>query len=121
MPVDPQLGPQVVAQAVALATRGAPVLHDLSLGGLAVAIAEICIASDVGADLDDRDWRDWLTESPHRFLAVVAPDFDIDCGSVPSELIGTIGGDHIDFGRSGRVAVAAAAGVWRESLRSLLD
>ena len=48
-----------------------PVVHDISAGGLAVALAEVCIRSGVGAVVGNGDWPLMLDEAPHRFLAVV--------------------------------------------------
>ncbi|HEX6221910.1 MAG TPA: phosphoribosylformylglycinamidine synthase subunit PurL, partial [Acidimicrobiia bacterium] len=45
---DAEMASRVIGLAVALAHE-APVLHDISDGGLAVALAEVCIASGVGA------------------------------------------------------------------------
>jgi len=114
--VDHRLGPLVVDHAVRLAHAGAPVLHDVSVGGAAVAIAEICFASGVGARLDRTDWRTLLSASPHRFLAVVAPGFDLDIDDVPLRRIGTMGGSRIDFGRHGSVGRLLAEDVWRNAI-----
>ena len=53
---DPTMG-KAILRVGRLAAAGAPVLHDISTGGLAVALAEICIASGIGADISYDDWR----------------------------------------------------------------
>jgi len=117
-PVDADLveGPRVVNLAAAMAHRGAPVLHDISAGGTALAIAEIAIASRVGARLIDLDWRRWLTESPHRFLAVIPPGFDLRADNVPAARVGVMEGTSLDFGRHGSVSLALAATTWRDAI-----
>jgi len=118
-PVDPEAGRRVAAHAARLAHL-APVVHDVSSGGIAVALAEICIRSGVGASLENGDWRLLLDEAPHRILAVVPPDTDLEIDDVPHRKLGDIGGDRIDFGRWGSVPLATAARVWRDALRRRL-
>jgi phosphoribosylformylglycinamidine synthase len=113
-PPDPEAGAAAVARAVTLA-GWSPVLHDVSSGGLAVAVAEICIRSGVGAILAVDDWRELFDESPHRFVAVL-PDGADPTDTVPARRIGTIGGDRIDFGRHGSVPLTDATGAWRDAL-----
>lgn len=113
---DPAMAVAVIDAAATLAST-VPVLHDVSSGGVAVALAEICIESDVGVELANGDWRCLLSESPHRFLAVVPPGGLPDLGDVPARRIGTMGGDFIDFDRHGDVTVARAATAWRNALR----
>jgi phosphoribosylformylglycinamidine synthase len=117
-PVDADLaqGPRVIALDTQLAVRGVPVLHDISSGGLATAIAEVAIASGAGAELIDLDWRRWMTESPHRFVAVVPAGYDLGAGDVAASRVGTIGADHIDFGRHGSIPLSLAATTWREAI-----
>jgi phosphoribosylformylglycinamidine synthase len=114
--VDHRLGPRVVDQAVRLAHAGVPVLHDVSVGGVAVAVAEMCFASGIGARVDGDDWRTLLSADPHRFLAAVPPGFDLGVDDVPVRRIGTIGGLRIDFGRHGSVPLTLAHRVWREAI-----
>ena len=114
--VDHELGPRVIAAAVDLAQAGAPVLHDVSSGGIAVAVAEICIASGVGAELHDGDWQSWLSEAPHRFLAVLPAGELPEVGDVPAREIGTLGGTEISFGRYGSAPLDIATRAWRDAI-----
>lgn len=114
---DPEVGLAVIDEAVRLA-HVAPVLHDVSDGGLAVTIAEICIASGVGATIELGDTAELFGEDPHRFVAVVTPGWD------PPALgrrIGVMGGDSLRIGDES-VSVAALAEAWRgaipEAMRS---
>ncbi len=112
--VDAVAGAAVVRLTAVLAYR-APVLHDVGAGGLAVALAEICIASDVGVHVDVADWRRLFSESPHRVVAVL-PDSAVPDDSVPAVRLGVFGGDVIDFGELGSLPVAEAASIWRDAL-----
>ena len=89
-PPDREIAGRVVFLAAQLAHH-VPVLHDISDGGLAVAIAEVCIASGVGATVETENP---FSEDPHRFLAVM----ERGSAEVPQDLarrIGSIGGDQI--------------------------
>lgn len=68
-PPDHSAAARVISLAAGLA-HDAPVLHDISDGGLAVALAEICIASGVGAAVEVSQP---FSEDPHRFLVVAEP------------------------------------------------
>jgi phosphoribosylformylglycinamidine synthase II len=116
---DPAMAVAVTEAAASLAST-VPVLHDVSSGGVAVALAEICIKSGVGVALDNGDWRCLLSEAPHRFLAVAPAGAPIEVGEAPARRIGTMGGDAIDFDRHGEVTVARAAAVWSNALRGRL-
>lgn len=93
-----------------------PVLHDVSTGGIAVALTEICIRSGVGAKIHVDDWRRLFCEGPHRFLAVAPRAVDLDIDDVPVRLLGTIGGDSISFGDLGSLDVARARDTWSQAL-----
>ena len=108
----------VALEVIELAIRLAhvlPVLHDVSDGGLAVALAEICIASGLGADVETAYP---FSEDPHRFLAV-APEGSVD---VPEDLgrrIGTVGGNAIEInGHSS--SLADCADLWAHALERAL-
>ncbi len=111
---DAEAGSTVIAHAIQLA-GWSPVLHDVSAGGVAVALAEICIRSGVGAVVEAADWRELLCESPHRFLAVLPPEADPSDLS-PIRRIATMGGAAIDFGRYGALPLTEATEIWRNAL-----
>ncbi len=111
---DADAGAAVVARTIELA-GWCPVLHDVGAGGVAVAVAEICIRSGVGARIDVADWRELLNESPHRVLAVL-PNRGDPSDRVPVRRIGTIGGAAIDFGDHGAIPLEEAAQIWRNAL-----
>jgi phosphoribosylformylglycinamidine synthase len=105
----------VTRHAVRLA-GGLPVVHDISAGGLAVALAEVCIRSGVGVVVGNGDWPLMLDEAPHRFLAVVPAGTDLEIDDVPVRRLGTMGGNRIDFGRHGSVGLSEAIAVWRNAI-----
>jgi phosphoribosylformylglycinamidine synthase len=89
----------------------APVLHDISDGGAAVALTEICIASGVGAEASISNP---FSEDPHRFLACFEPG-SVDLDGVPARRIGLLGGEAVVInGRSVDIGVAEEA--WRQAI-----
>ncbi len=123
---DPTLAKAAVEAALSLVSEGlAPVLHDVSDGGLAVAVAEICIASEVGVSLRVSDWRHLYAEDPHRFLAATDPDDAERVAAVaaeagiPARPIGRFEGTDIFFEMPGAAAVVdveTAARTYREAI-----
>ena len=102
-PPDPDAAKRVIALAAELAHQ-VPVLHDISDGGLALAVAEVCIASQIGAMLTEFDNGRLFSEDPHRLIAV------LEAGTVElpedfSRKVGTMGGDTFVLGPSDPVAV----------------
>ncbi len=95
-----------------------PVLHDISDGGLAVAIAEICIASGVGAQISDPDQTAMFSEDPHRFVVVMEPG-TVELPDDLAKRLGTIGGDSLSFGSTG-LDLSIITRAWREALPSAL-
>ncbi len=79
--------------------------HDLSDGGLAVALAEACIGGQRGARAELPEGRSalaaWFGESPSRFLVSVRPervaDVEETFGSRAIRL-GVVGGDCLELG-----------------------
>ena len=117
---DADLAVRVTGLAAGLAAAGlTPVLHDLSEGGLAMAVAKMCILSGVGATVDRPGQP--FAEDPHRLIAAVHPAgadrlvVMADEAGVPLHRIGTLGGRAIRFG-SAEVSLDEAATVWRDAL-----
>jgi phosphoribosylformylglycinamidine synthase len=111
---DSGIAAEVTALAASLAPQ-VPVLHDISNGGLAVAIAEICLASGVGATLNEDDGDLLFSEDPHRFLAV----FPAGMVTIPEGMgrrIGLMGGDSLAFGSADPVRVEDMASVHRSAI-----
>jgi len=100
---DPDAAKRVIALAAELAHR-VPVLHDISDGGLAVAVAEVCIASEIGATLTEEDNGRLFSEDPHRLIAVLE-EGTVELPGDFSRKVGTMGGDTLVLGPSDPVDV----------------
>ncbi|HJQ76075.1 MAG TPA: phosphoribosylformylglycinamidine synthase subunit PurL [Acidimicrobiia bacterium] len=111
---DPVHGRDVIALAAQLAHR-VPVLHDVSDGGAAVAVAEICIASGLGATVE---MDNPFSEDPHRFI-VVAPR---DAAGLPTgaRRLGVIQADTITINGS-MVAIEQARDAWANAIPRALS
>jgi phosphoribosylformylglycinamidine synthase len=97
-PPTPETARRVIDLAAGLA-HTAPVLHDISDGGLAVALAEICIAAGVGATIVDIDTDLLFSEDPHRFVAVFEPGA-VELPDGIGRKVGTMGGQTLTLGRA---------------------
>ncbi|HUF15631.1 MAG TPA: phosphoribosylformylglycinamidine synthase subunit PurL [Acidimicrobiia bacterium] len=114
-PPNHEIGVEMVELANRLAHE-APVLHDISDGGLAVALTEICIASGVGASVEtDHPF----SEDPHRLL-VVAPEGSLHLPAGMSRRIGTVGGDTVEI-NGARVSMRTADDRWRHAIDRALS
>jgi len=74
--------------------------HDLSDGGLLVAVAEMAMASEIGADLDlDAGHAVWFGEDQGRYLVAVADPAALlaaaAVAAIPAKAIGTTGGAYL--------------------------
>jgi phosphoribosylformylglycinamidine synthase II len=111
--VDSDTAKEVIAAAATLAFE-VPVLHDISVGGLAVALAEIAFASGIGFQLHEGPPRDLFDETPLRFIAAShEPELDT---RVSHTHIGTFTGSELDFGTSGSIPLLEAKYIWQDAL-----
>jgi phosphoribosylformylglycinamidine synthase len=87
------------AALVAFLRRAAPhcsFVHDVSHGGLAVALAEAAIHSGRGAELTlPDDPRAWFGEGGGQAVLACAPDVVELLGGVPLRQLGVVGGDRL--------------------------
>ncbi|MET0697101.1 MAG: phosphoribosylformylglycinamidine synthase subunit PurL [Acidimicrobiia bacterium] len=113
-PPDPDAAKKVVALAADLAHR-VPVLHDISDGGLAVAIAEVCIASQIGANVTESDNGRLFSEDPHRLIAVLEPH-TVELPERLSRKVGTIRGDSLVLGSSDPIDVRRLIETFEEAI-----
>ncbi len=113
-PGNAELARRTIEAVLDLAHR-VPVLHDISDGGLAVAIAEICIASGIGVVLDVSAVSDLFCEDPHRVVVVSAPGMDMPLG----RHIGTMGGSDIVMGDH-LIPLDVAKNAWETAISSAL-
>jgi phosphoribosylformylglycinamidine synthase len=97
--------------------------HDVAEGGLAVAVAECCLAGAVGARLEpdgEADLERWLFgEGPGGFVLSGRREALERLGHrIPVTLLGEVGGDVLRFG-SIEVAVAELREAWANGLAPL--
>jgi phosphoribosylformylglycinamidine synthase len=111
---DPEMARHMVDLTSSLADQ-VPVLHDVSDGGLAVAVAEVCISSGIGATLDIDEPGDLFCEDPHRVIAV----FEQGSVDLPAELarrVGKMGGKQVSLGDAAPVDLETLARTHREAI-----
>jgi phosphoribosylformylglycinamidine synthase subunit PurL len=76
--------------------------HDIAEGGIAVALAECCIAGQIGATVRVPDGIDLFGEAPGRAFIVSGPETAL----TGQTIIGRVGGDRLAIGDELSVAVA---------------
>ena len=97
--------------------------HDVSDGGVAVAIAESAIIGGLGAVIDESSGDRWdaalFGETQSRILLSASSD-DVGAiealataSNVPMKIIGTVGGDSLTFGHSISVSLTDADDAWK--------
>ncbi len=103
-------------------------VHDVSDGGLAVCLAELCIASDLGVELVDvADASTLFSEAGGR-VVVCADDDGAAAGitrravaaGIAHQVLGTVGGDLLAVEGLLSAPVADLASVWRNALPRLM-
>ena len=79
--------------------RSAPLLtsvHDTAEGGLAVALAELALAADLGAKVEiDGDIVTWFGESAGRAVVTCRPQDESILEGMPYRRLGTVGGSSL--------------------------
>ena len=89
--------------------------HDLSDGGLGLALAEMAMAGKRGVRVELGSLVPHVAvfaEDQARYLIAVKPDAvaailaDAAKAGVSAERVGTVGGDAVDFGAAGKATVA---------------
>ena len=84
--------------------------HDCSDGGLAVAVSEMCISGDIGADIDLKEMgsleteRKLYSESNTRWIAEVRPENEAAFREIlgdDAKFIGKVGGDRLTIKEAG--------------------
>jgi phosphoribosylformylglycinamidine synthase len=112
---DPEIGARMTEVVSSLA-HVTPVLHDVSDGGLAVTIAEICIASGVGAVIETDEPAMLFGEDPHRVVAIVKPGR----GDLPfGRRIGRMWGQDLVIGEES-LGLETISTVWRGAIPNAL-
>jgi phosphoribosylformylglycinamidine synthase subunit PurL len=90
--------------------------HDVAEGGLAVAIAECCIAGGIGATVDLADVLDRFAEGPGAFV-ISGPH---EAVAALGRVIGEVGGEALAIAGERPVEVAELARVHAQGLAALL-
>jgi phosphoribosylformylglycinamidine synthase subunit PurL len=99
--------------------------HDVSDGGLGVALAECAVASGVGcvtAGVDGH--RELFSESPGRVLLGTTDPHEVlaraAAAGIPARILGHPGGDRLVVDGLLDVSVSAATAAWRDALPGAL-
>jgi phosphoribosylformylglycinamidine synthase subunit PurL len=118
----------VVADGVAGISSPALVsgIHDVSGGGLGVALAELAVRSGIGLDVAGvADHHELFTEAPSRVLVCTTRRAELVSkaaeAGVGFRVLGTTEGDRVVVEGLIDISVADATAAWRDKLPSLLD
>ncbi len=102
-------------------------VHDVSTGGLAVALAEMAVRSGIGCTVARvGDVLELFSESPSRAVLCVAPErlgaveAVLDHAGVPRARIGVAGGDRLSVKGLLDLPLPAVADAWRDRLPTAL-
>jgi phosphoribosylformylglycinamidine (FGAM) synthase-like enzyme len=99
--------------------------HDVSDGGIGLALAEGAVASGLGCVIDGVDGhRELFSESPGRVLLGTTDPHEIlaraDGAGIPARILGHPGGDRLVIEGLVDVGVADATAAWRDALPGAL-
>ncbi len=111
---DPDAARQVIGLTSGLAHQ-VPVLHDVSDGGLATSVAEVCIASGIGATVDVDDPGYLFSEDPHRVIAMFHPG-KVDLPAGMARRVGTMGGESLTLGGSPPIDLEILTSTHRDAI-----
>jgi phosphoribosylformylglycinamidine synthase len=102
-------------------------IHDVSTGGLGLALAEMAVRSGIGVNVARvADHAELFAESPSRVVACVEPEMltnverILDHAGIPFARIGVAAGDRLAVKGLVDVALADAVAAWDDRLPSLL-
>jgi phosphoribosylformylglycinamidine synthase len=104
----------------------ATTVHDCADGGLAVGLAEMAIAGDVGFEVSIGGAVGCFSESTSRVVLGVDPARVVDvlgraaAAGVPAEEIGTAGGRRLVARGAFDLALDEAEAVWRDAIPNAL-
>ena len=98
--------------------------RDLSDGGLLVALAEMAMASGIGAQITARgDHGFWFGEDQARYILAVrdAPALLAAAGDVPVKLIGRSGGTTLELVGVGAISIVELSAAHEATLPALME
>jgi phosphoribosylformylglycinamidine synthase subunit PurL len=78
-----------------IAERKVTAVHDISDGGLLVAVAEMALAGGIGVELERMDAPFAFNETQSRYLVTYRADAPLDRSEVPFVKVGTTSGDAL--------------------------
>jgi phosphoribosylformylglycinamidine synthase len=127
--LDVEAHRRLLAFVAELVTEGLPAgVHDVSDGGLAVALAEMAVRSGVGFEVDVIGTHaELFSESPSRVVLCAEPDVAQEILSraaeagVPASFLGASGGDRMVVAGLFDLSVADATESWRTVLPAALQ
>ncbi|HWE56388.1 MAG TPA: phosphoribosylformylglycinamidine synthase subunit PurL [Acidimicrobiales bacterium] len=103
-------------------------VHDVSEGGLAVAVAEMAVVDGIGARVRvDADAAALFGEAPSRVILSAPADeaaairAEADRAGLRATIIGTAGGDRLVFGDTLDIGVNEAKAAWRRAIPEVLS
>ena len=116
-----------LVSAIVAGDHGPPLLsavHDVSSGGLAVALAEMAVAASSGCSTALDDPAELFTELPSRFVVATTMPDDL-CSlaenlGIPAFVLGRAGGDRFGVGDLLDLPLAALSEAHEENLAHLL-
>jgi phosphoribosylformylglycinamidine synthase II len=101
-------------------------VHDVSDGGLAVCLAELCCASGIGAAMTER-WTvaEVFSEAPSRVLVCTSDPRGViaaaEAAGVPARAVGRAGGDRLVLPGLLDLEIAELVSVWSRRLPEAAD
>jgi phosphoribosylformylglycinamidine synthase len=119
---------ELVAELVAEGVAGGPGLlcgvHDVSAGGLGVALAEMALSAGLGVHVEVAGHAELFEEAPSRFLAAThRPDEVADRASSAGAtvtVLGTAGGDRLRIGALVTLSVERLRAGWSDAIPAAL-
>lgn len=121
-PLDLQQHAELLALVAGLASDGVALgIHDVSDGGLGVALAEMAVRANVGAVVGGvADFVELFSESPSRVLVCVAPGAETEelnrragVAGIPVTPLGNAGGDRLVIDSLVDVELSRLVQAWR--------
>ena len=114
---------RLLALVAELVVEGLPAgIHDVSDGGLALALTEMAVRSGVGFEVDGiGDHAELFSESPSRVVVNATPDATktivarAKSAGLPASVIGTSGGTRMTVSGLFDLSVDRALDSWRTS------
>ena len=100
-------------------------VHDVSDGGLGLALAECAVAAGVGCEVDGVDGHaELFSESPGRVVVGTTDPHEVlaraAASGVPARILGHPGGDRLVVEGLVDLPVSEAAAAWRRALPGAL-